>query len=177
MVKVFKLFGLMIFFILSLIFFMPKVNLYYKLEQVLQQQNIIISNEKLNDNGFNLEIKDATVFFDSLESAKIEHLDISTLILYQSLNIQNIKLSGIASSFIPISIENISIKHMIINPLNITISANGEFGTLNGSLHIIDKNLHITLKLSKQMLKRYKKTLKYLEKNKNGDYNYDTIFN
>jgi len=177
MVRTLKIFGFIVFFILSFALFMPKLNLYYMLEGELQKQNIIISDEKIKETAFKLTITDANISFDTLESARFKELDLIMFLLYQSLKIQDIRLLGVASSFMPTKIDHVNISYAVTNPLIVNISANGAFGTTKGIFNIREKKLHLTLTASKQMQQKYKKTLSYLTKTKDGGYIYDTIFN
>jgi len=177
MVKILKLFGFIILFFLALSYVTPKVNFYYLLEKKLQKQKIILSDEQIKDKGFTLNIKNTKVFYDSIESAKVEKINITTLFFFNYISIKNVKLSGIASSFIPINIKNIDVSYSIFNPINISISASGDFGESTGSFNLLDNNLNISINPSKLTLTKYKKTLKYLEKNQDGAYSYDTTFN
>ena len=177
MVKSLQIVGLSLFLLFSTLFFIPKTNFYYLVEKELKKQNVVLSDESIVEGGFSLNIKDADIYFESIKSANIKELDISTLLFYNSINVKDIKLSGIAQSFVPIDIKSIDVTYTILNPLEVTIVANGVFGDAKANFDIVDKKLHLTLQPSKLMQQRYKKTLKYLVKNKNGVYSYDTIFN
>ncbi len=177
MVKLSKIFGLMVFFILALTFFIPKTNLYYLLESKLQNYNLVVSDEVIKESGFYLELKDAKIYFNSIQSAEVTKMELSTFLVYNSLDISGIKLSTLSKSFLPIDIKNINATYSIFNPLNLTVVSNGDFGVANGYINLLDKKISIKVKPSKMMLKRYKKTLKFLEKNQDGTYSYDTTFN
>ena len=177
MVKVLKTIGFSLFFIASIMFFLPKTNFYYLVENELKKQNIVISNETIIESGFKLDIKDADVFFNSIKSAKVKDIEITSLLFYNSVDITDVKLYALAGSFFPTKIQNITFRYTILNPLNININANGGFGKAKATFSIVDKRLHLTINPSKKMLKRYKKTLRFLTKNKDGAYSYDTNFN
>ena len=177
MVKTLKVLGFSLFFLLATLFFLPKINFYYLVEKELKKQNIVLSDENIIENSFSLNIKDADIFVESIKSATIKELDISTLLLYNSIHLRDIKLSGMAESFVPIDIKTIGATHSIFNPLTLDIVLNGAFGDAKANFSMLDKKFYLTLKPSKLMLRKYKKTLKFLEKNQNGAYSYDTVFN
>jgi len=75
--RLFRFFILFCLFILSLLIFMPKANLYYLAEIKLKQYNVILSNEKFISHTFGFDIKDAKIFIEGVNIATIDNLDIS----------------------------------------------------------------------------------------------------
>ena len=172
--KLFKFFLYALFFIAMLIFFIPKISLYYFAEkQFMKPYSLIVSSEKLQDNGFSLTIKDAKITLKSIPSAEVKTIDIKVLALYNTISIKDIKLASMASSFVPLNIYNIDIKYTILNPLNITIKSSGDFGDVDGRVDIVKREIYITLKASQIMRSKFKTTLKVLKRDKNGEYIYE----
>lgn len=171
--KLFKFFGYSAFFIVALMYFTPKVSLYYFLETKLNQFAVVISSEEAVDKGFTLELDHADVYYKSIQSANIEKVDIKLLVLYNALSFQNIKISSAAKSFIPLHVQNANIKYTIFDPLHIKADIVGEFGNANVSFDILKRTLHLKLIPSALMLKSYGNTLKNMSKNENGGYTYD----
>ena len=165
-----------LFFILALMYFTPKVSIYYLLEKELKERDVVISDEELQDRGFNLIIEHANVSFKSIESASIGETSVKIFALYNSINIKNIVLSSTAKSFIPLKIDSAQVRYSIFNPLNVKAYAVGEFGEMEAEISIVDRNLHVDLKPSKNMLKNYRSTLKNLKKTENGEFVYDKTF-
>ncbi len=176
MVKILKFLAYVLFFILALIYFMPKASIYYLVEKKLQENKIILSHESVIDNGFSLKLKNADISYNSIESATVKEIDIKMLIFYNSFSVENIELSSIASSFVPLRIKSLDVKYTVLNPLNIVAKASGEFGEANANLNILDKNITILLTPSKQMLQKYKTTLSNFSKNQSGEYEYVKTF-
>lgn len=174
--KVSRLFAYFIFFILALMFFTPKVSIYYFLEHKLKDYDVVIGSEKLKDSGCSLKIEDADISFKSIPSAKIGEASIKIFALYNSLNIKDILLSGAAKSFVPLHINSAQVRYSIFNPLHVYAHADGEFGVADASFNIIENSVHVDLKASKKMLQAYKSTLKSLRKTKNGEFVYDKTF-
>lgn len=172
MVKFLKFLAYTLFFIFALILFIPKVSLYYYAEQKLAENKIIFSNETAVDSGFSLKLNHANLSYNAIESASVESIEVKLLLLYNSLSAENIELSSIASSFVPLHIEAIDVRYTILNPLNIIAHARGEFGKARASLNILDKNVTILLTPSALMLNKYKKILQNFRKNPNGEYEY-----
>ena len=176
MVKLSKLLAYVMFFILALIYFMPKESVYYYLEKELQKQKIILSDEEIIDNGFSLQLNNTKLSYDSIESANVENINIKIFLVYNSLSVSNVRLLDVASSFVPLHVDTINIKYTIFNPLNIVAESNGEFGQASAEVNILDRNISMVLKPSPMMLKKYRATLRNLKKNKAGEYKYEKTF-
>jgi len=176
MVKLSKLLAYVMFFILALIYFMPKESVYYYLEKELQKQKIILSDEEIIDNGFSLQLNNTKLSYDSIESANVENINIKIFLVYNSLSVSNVRLLDVASSFVPLHVDTINIKYTIFNPLNIVAESNGEFGQASAEVNILDRNISMVLKPSPLMLKKYRATLRNLKKNKAGEYKYEKTF-
>lgn len=173
MVRITKFFTYSLFFILVLMYFMPKVNTYYLLEQELKKYDVVVNSEQAKDTGFALNIKDSSIFVKSTQSANVEDIKIRVFVLYNKIKIKNIKFSKTMKSFIPLHVDRISIKHSILNPLIVNIDGVGKLGEFEGKFHLLDRNLYISLKPSKIMLQKYKSTLKKFKKSENGSYIYE----
>ena len=169
-------FGYVLFFLLALMYFAPKENIYFALENELKKHDVIISNEKINDSGFTLELNDAEIFFKSIKSAEIKAIDIKIFGVYNSLTLEGIKLSEAASSFLPLNVERVSITHSIFNPLNISIYELGENGEIEGSFNVMEMALRILFNPSELMLQEYKNSMNKFKKSEDGSYGYDKTF-
>jgi hypothetical protein len=171
--KLAKFLGYILFFILAVIYFAPKVELYYMAEKELSKYDVIISNERVTDSGFSLNLSDASLYVKSVNSALAKSVDITLLGVYNSASLEDITLSSTASAFLPLHIKSIDVKYTLFNPLNATLYSKGEFGELDGYVNLQKRALHIDLKPSKVMLKKYRSSLSQLKKNKDGSYSYD----
>jgi len=169
-------FGFVLFFLLSLMYFTPKENIYFALENELKKYDVIISNESVSDNGFTLSLSDAELFFKSIKSADIKEIDIKIFGLYNAVNIYDVKLSKSASSFLPLNIQKVTITHSIFNPLNVKIYELGDDGELEGSFNLLEMALHIIFEPSELMLEKYKNSMREFKKSEDGSYSYDKTF-
>ena len=174
--KIGLFFSYFIFFVLSLMYFNPKISVYYFLENELKKHNIVVSDEVLEDHGFSLEVQNANIFVESIKSANVENIDVKMLVLYNSIDVKNISLSKVATSFMPLNIKKLSVSYMVFNPLNIKMYAVGKFGELNGVFNLLDFTFHADLKPSQLMLSKYQNSMRSFKKNKNGEYVYDKNF-
>lgn len=176
MVNILKLLAYFAFFILSLIYFSPKESIYYFAEREIEKYKIIISDEIIADSGFALKLNNASITYDSIQSANVEDINIKIFLLYNSISAKNIKLSNMAASFFPSHIQSVDVAHTILNPFIIELTANGEFGTAKGEMNLLDKTMNIIITPSKIMQTKYNGTLGNLKKNVNGGYSYDKSF-
>ncbi|MEA3371131.1 MAG: hypothetical protein U9Q40_07310 [Campylobacterota bacterium] len=168
--------GYILFFLLSLMYFTPKVTLFYLLEKELQKYDVVVSNEILVDNGFSLNVNDGSVFVKSIESAKIKEANIKIFGIYNSVNLNEIRLSNAAASFVPLYIDEFNVRYSIFNPLNVKAYAIGEFGEAEASFSILDMALHVDVEPSAKMQKEYKNSMRQLSKSEDGGYSYDKTF-
>ena len=74
--------------VILIIFFLPKINLYFQAEEILENYKVTISGEKLIDNGFNFKIDDGTIYFDDLVVAKVQEISIVPLLVYNKIDIK-----------------------------------------------------------------------------------------
>jgi hypothetical protein len=172
MVKIAKFFGYLLFFLAMVLFFLPKIELFYLAEKQLEPFKVIISDEKLHDSGFSLEVQDAKIYFEGIESAYIEELKITPWVFANSVTLQNIKLSHAAKSFVPLDVEFVELRYHIFNPIAVSIYAKGGFGELHGKVDLVGRTLMISLSPSAKMTKEYAHTLRNLKKEKSGEYSY-----
>jgi hypothetical protein len=169
---IFKLIALFLFFIYSVLFFLPKDLIYNLFEKELEKQKIIISQEVRKEKSFSFVLSDAEVYFDGLQIADVKRTDISTLLFNNTIDIMDIQLSQSFSKIFPSKINKINIKHNITSYNKITIYAVGDFGEINGYINILDKKLYLNLQASALMKESYIKLLQKM-KYKDGVYTYE----
>ena len=174
--KLFMFFAYVIFFILALMYFTPKTSLYYMLEKELIKYDVVISDEIVHDNGFSLSLEGSNLYVKDIESAYVKGLDVKLFALYNALSIEDITLSEVAGSFIPVKIKNLDLVYSVFNPLNVQIKAKGDFGVANGDVNILERKLHLKVTPSELMKKNHRSTMRQLKKQKDGSYSYDKTF-
>ena len=175
MKKIFKLFIYFLIFVLFTLILLPKVSMYNLLEQELSKQNIIISDEKRDEKLLSLIVNDAKVYYQGIEGANINSIAFFSSLLYSKVEVRDVKLLQSLSSFFPPYIENVVLKHSILDYKNINISSFGEFGVLNGNIDLINRTLVFKLKASSKMKKQYLRVLKQM-KLEEGEYIYEYRF-
>ena len=168
----FKPLGFIVFFLLSAFVFLPKINMYYLLEEVLLKNRIVITNENTNSGLFDLKVNNADIVYKKQSLAHVESLNFRSFIFFNNIHIYKIKLTNEKIKKIPKKIENIEFSHSVLNPLYINIQSNGRFGNLKGHIHLAQKKLVLTLKASGFMKKEYPQILKKMN-HKKGEYTYE----
>ncbi len=159
--------------LLAIVYFAPKENLYYLVEQKLQPYNIVISDEKIKDSGFVLHLKDADIYVESVKSAKVASADISTFLLFNSINIKGVMLDEFSQGFMPRKINEVYVYQSIFDPLHIHVRAVGDFGEVSAKVGIVSRQIKAILKPSQLMLQKYQNSLRVFVKDQEGEYVYE----
>lgn len=100
-----KSFSLILVFIVTFLFFLPKQNLYFLLEKELYKHEIVISDEKFSSNLFNFEFTDATLYIKGVDIALLNKVNLSL----DGLNIRSKEIGNLNSSF------DLDTKSIVIN--------------------------------------------------------------
>lgn len=114
---------LMVVFLLSIVVFAPKDRLYFLLEEQLQKSDVVISNESVDNGLLGMEIGNLSISGKGVTVATVKEVDISTLLLFSSITIDNIVLDESMKAMVPINDVNVSISHSLFAPksLNVTL--------------------------------------------------------
>lgn len=174
--KISKSLGYFLFFMVSLMYLTPKVNIYYFIEKELKPHGVIISSENVQDKAYFLDVENLNISYKEIQSVKVENLSCYIFAIYNKITVNDIKLASALGSFVPINIQKLNVEYSIFNPLNIVANASGDFGEAKASFNIAEYSLHLDLKPSKIMIKSHQNTLKQLKKTENGEYTYDQSF-
>lgn len=164
-----------VFFIISLMLFFPKENLYFFVEKKLLEKKIVISDEQVESKLFSFIVSNADVYYEGIKFSKVKTVDIDTYLFVNSINIKKIKISDGFKSFVPQNIDNIKLKYSVLNPMIIEIISTGEFGSLSGNINVLDRTIIVYLKASNKMKNKYKNILKQM-KPEEGEYTYEYKF-
>jgi len=174
--KIGKFFAYLLFFLGALLYFIPKESLYFLGEKELQKYHVVIAHESVKDRGFSLALRHLDLYVESIQSATIERVDVALFAFYNEIEAENIHLSSAVASMFPTKIAHVDVKYSVINPLNVTFTAEGDFGTLHGVANIKERKVVALLKPSSLMLRNYKSTLRNFKKQANGEYKYVQSF-
>lgn len=156
--------------------FVPKINLYYQFEHLIKPYGVIVSGEELQDKRLWLRIVDGVLYYEQIESAKIEKIDIMLFVLFNQIKATNIHLSSTLEGFVPGEIEEMTLRYSVLDPLRVTLKGRGDFGELSGALHLRDRTAKVTIYPSKAMKRGHASTLKTLKADGTGGYYYESRF-
>lgn len=176
MKKLMRFFGYFAFFIAMLMVFIPKSSFYFYLEHELEKFNVVIDSEKLDEHFATLEIRDANIYFQGIDVAHIKQSEVGIFMFYNFVQVQDIELADMSKTFFPPKIQNIDLSYSVLTPLELHAIAQGDFGSADVVVNILDRNLSVVMKPSKMMLRNYRNTLREMRKNKNGEYSYAQSF-
>ena len=155
----------------AIIVFMPKQELYYALEEKLAEQDIEINETQIDEGLFSLTISGAKVYVKGIEVASIEKIDLFTLLVYNSIDIESMLFDDSLKSFVPQKIEKSLFLHSILSPFKVFITTMGSFGLAEGEADMNNHSVRIDL-LDAQEIKPIQALLK---KDDKGWY-YETSF-
>jgi len=155
-------------FIMMLLYFSPKVELYYTLEEYLKKEKIIFSDEIVKNSGFTLELDNSKLYYRGVYGGEIEDIQLSTLLLYNKLEFKNAYLNSALADILPKKIEYLTLKYAIYNPIHITITGRGDIGEINGYINPFSKVVHIELVVSKKQQSKYGTLLRKFKPNEKG---------
>lgn len=174
--KLLKFFAYTLFFVVALVAFSPKESFYYLLEKNLKKFDVVISNEHLEDRLLSLHIENLELSTKGIESGVIAEADITLLLIYNQVSFQDIKLSSLVDAYAPSKVNSLDVSYTLLNPFVVSADAEGKFGNAEVAFNILDREVKVHLKPSKVMLTRYKKTMKMMQKDEDGEYRYAKTF-
>lgn len=120
----------------ALLVFMPKEELYYKLEETLAQNDIKINEKHMKSGIFSLTIYDADMYIKGIKLATIKEIDFFTLLFYTTIDIDTLTVDDSLKNMLPTEINSVHLMHNVLAPMHVDVVADGAFGGLEGSVNI-----------------------------------------
>jgi len=135
----------MIFFIIwfAFVLFIPKQNLYYKLEQELAAQGIKINEGKISEGLFTLQIDEAVVYIKGIDLIHVKQASFFSLLFYSSIDLKGIVVDKSLSSMVPTNLEEVTLSHVIWSPRYVSVSGHGVFGAFEGTIDLAERKVHL----------------------------------
>jgi len=128
---------------LTVLFFMPKAELYYSVEKVLAKQDIKLNEKSIEEGLFSLSVKKVTIYVKGIPLINIEELNFFTLLFYSSLSIEDLIVDEALHSKIPAFTKEGLVKHQLFSPMSLALDANGSFGQIVGNVDLMQGTVHI----------------------------------
>ena len=147
----------------GVLLFMPKQELYYKLEKELEKKAVKINEKSIDEGLFSLTINEADIYAKGIKLASIEKLSFFTLLFYTNMEVENLVLDNSLKAMAPTKTDAISVSHALWNPVHININAKGSFGGLSGNAALVEKTMRLDFNDTKG-IEMFKSKLKNDEK-------------
>jgi len=155
----------------ALLLFMPKQEMYYKLEKELEKYEIEINEKSMEEGLFSLTLKQASVYIKGIPVATIEEIRFFTLLFYAKVELETLLLDDSLKAMAPQQTDKATLTHSIISPLVASIYAEGSFGGIEGSIDLKERKLHLDFNETKEI----EMIRSQLKKGEKGWY-YETSF-
>lgn len=162
--------------LITILYFIPKTNLYYQLEHKLQPHGIIIHNEHVDDMWFWLGITDAQLYVQKIESLYVKNTRIMLFGGYNRIDLEGITLATTLGQFIPKEIEAATLHYALYNPFKVRGTALGDLGEAEIVIDLYDGVVKVKLDASDLMKSHFSATLHNFTKDKKGAYHYEYRF-
>ncbi|MCB4744734.1 MAG: hypothetical protein LGB07_03655 [Sulfurovum sp.] len=154
-----------------LLLFMPKEEMYFRLEQELAKEGIEINEASTEESIFHFNLHDVSIYTKGIKVAHIDEVEFLTLLAYTRITVHGLDVDEGLKSMLPERIENLFLTYSMIAPLTVYIESKGSFGIAKGVLSLKERVLHMDFEKTKHM----GAIQRYLKQGKKGWY-YETTF-
>jgi len=161
MVKYILAIGFSLWFFIILL--MPKQELYYKLEEMLQTKEIILNENQINESLFGLSLNNVNIYVKGIAMANIEDITLSTWLFYTKVEVRGIHIDDSLKSILPQEAKEATLMYTVFDPFSISLEAVGSFGAMEGSIDLNENKVHLDFNESTN-LEMLKPQLKKAEK-------------
>ncbi|NPA64459.1 MAG: hypothetical protein GXO16_05750 [Epsilonproteobacteria bacterium] len=122
----------LLLFILFFAIFMPKKYLYYAFEHEIGKQEVIISDERIEEGPLSLTLHQGTIFVKGAQAGEFDRIALYPDILYNLILIFNMR-----SSLVPdLSIQEAKIFYTPFYPLKVFIKGQSSLGPITGEIDL-----------------------------------------
>jgi hypothetical protein len=129
---------------------MPKLNLFYTMEDFLQKQMVVIDSENKSDRWYSLHLDNSSVIYDGIKFVKVEDLDLLPWLVFNKITATNIMPSDDVKGMFNYKATKATITHSVIKPFIVDINSEGDFGSIVGTFNLKDQKLHLVLSPSER---------------------------
>ena len=169
MKKVFGWIGYALLFVLLVALFLPKKELYFGAERLLQKHLVVVSDEKLQENPIALVVKDGNLYVKGLLVGSFQKLSFYPDLLFNAVRLENFHKSRSISMIPDISIDSLDLFYTPFYPIKLFIKGEGSFGKVKGSVNLWHKKGIVDLFGKPGNLGKFVK----LKKIEEGHYRYE----
>lgn len=154
---------------------LPKTELYYLLESKLSPLQIYINGEEVSDRLLWTSIEGGEILYQDIEAVTLQHISLTTLLLYNSLTVSPFSFRDELSAFVPPKVESLSVTHSILSPHLLHIHAKGDFGEATGYVDLFRRIVRIDFAFAPVMSRNHAALLGLVKRDKGG-YFYEQAF-
>lgn len=165
---------LIIVFFIGLIGFLPKANLFFLCEKALLEHKVSINYDTLTQTPLQLSVDKASLLYDTVRFGTLSSLEIKPWIFYNALKIDAIIIEGNAFKMLPKKLDNLVLKHTLLNPHHLFLSALSDLGEIEGFIDLYHQTFILHVKPSNEGKKKYADILRQFSLQKEGFYRYET---
>jgi hypothetical protein len=165
-----------IVFVGLLLFFAPKLQLYFALEKQMQSLNIKISQERVNDQGLTLALQEGSLYYSDLLVGQFETVSLLPALVFNRVNIERFAFSEEMNRFAKGAIHNVNVTHHIFMPLIVHISADADMGEMRAEINLKDRNVSLNFMPTEAFLKQPPFWLSKMKKSEEGGYAFETTY-
>lgn len=171
-----KLIVYCVIFMALVLFFLPKTNLYYKGEEVLQRYNVVLAQEFPDDRGLLFSVRDAKLYYEELFVADIAAINVMPWLLFNRITVEAFNLSPDMERFGIKNVDKLVVTQHVLNPLHITAVSEGNFGTCTVDIDLKNKKATLMLNALPELEAAKPFWLQKLKKTEGGAYQYETTY-
>jgi hypothetical protein len=154
---------------------MPKENLYYTLLNILKKERVAITQESLSDNLISLKGENISIFYDGIESVKADSFSFLPLMIYNRFDAAGVRASKELKKMFKFSADKVEITYAVWDYKSAKIYAEGDFGTVEGTLDLLGQRIKLLLDPSPEF-ERSPMIRQYFKKSEEG-YIYESKIN
>ncbi len=157
----------LLFFYLGFVLFMPKINLYYTLENFAKKEHVEIKEGVLKDRWWDLKIDEAKVYYDGISSFVAAHATIVPWIVYNRVHLSDVRPSKELERILRVHAKSVILTHSLLDYKHLLIEAEGDFGLLHGTLDLMARQVKLILEPSEKF-KNHSMVRQYFKKGEEG---------
>lgn len=145
----------------AFILFAPKRELYYLLEQRLQKEGIVLSQERIRETPLGLQIKEAKLYYKGIQLGTVNEAAFWTLLFFTEIDVEGFRSSPGLRKVLDLQLSKARFRHSLLHPMTLAIDAEGNFGLVSGTMDLRTRQLRLRWLRTGEM----KGLLPYLKRN------------
>ncbi len=135
----------------ALLIFMPKTQLYYKIEEELAKKNIVINEQSIDEGIFSLVLKQPSVYVKGIKVATLESINFFTLLLYTKVDLQSLILDDVFKATMPTNVDALTLTHAVWHLKDVKVNVNAPFGSVTGDINLNERLVHLDFNETKEI--------------------------